>query len=657
MIDAILHGVMAVAQATTPAPATPPKPATLQAQFDAANAAYEGRQCTEAVRLYNEIEARTVNSRNALLAAAVKVRKGICVARSGDSATGAALIRQGMPVLEKSGTEFAADLRDGQMAIGTAAFETFDYDTAAAAYRGALALATGPDRIAPLLSLARTLAFDRDGKALAYAQEAQALVAKEPNVGKDVIALVQTRYARVLLNEGKKEAAYAALKDSLRKQGGLDERVTTSEVATRADLALAALLNGDKEKARTYLAYTGAGRMKDDAFATAIDMKPASCGATTGLKPDDFAVIEFSVSDNGTVEAVNPIYTTGGREVALAFARAVSDWSWSPTEAVKIPAFFRNATRIELRCSTAVERPSIGAPLNDAFGDWLRTQGTTTDWWEQNRARALPLVRADAIRARAANDRPALMAADTWLAQSSLAPQDERKAAAAEAVTLGKTMRAPVAATTYLALAEIDAGTPYDAIPRKWTALLTQPEINGDPLSAATIRMMLANRTYPPAPKEEVQQLIGAVIASPLPDTHPLKIAALLRQADLLAQRGEVAQAKASFDRTGLTSDQCALIAPTPVVQRSGAVSSLYPTDAVQMGFEGWAQVEFDIAADGRTLTQRTIAAYPPFVFSEAAQKMVGATRYRSSFRPEGNTACSANASRFRFQLPRSPGG
>lgn len=649
MIDAILHGLMAVAQATAPAA---PAATTLQAQFDAANAAYEARKCADAIRLYDAVEGRTTGSRNALLLGAVKVRKGICVARNGDNQAGAALIRQGLPALARNAGEFTADLRDAHLALGTAAFDAFDYDAAAASYRDALALAKGIDRIAVLLALSRTLAFDRDGKALAYAQEARDLAAKEPSIGKEVMALIQTRYARVLLNEGKKEEAYAVLKDSLRKQGGLDQRVSTSEVATRADLALAALLNGDRQLAQTYMAYTGAGRMKDDAFAAAINMKSAPCGSATGLKPDDFAVVEFSVADNGTVDAVTPIYTTGGRDVALAFARAVSDWSWSPTESVKIPAFFRSATRIELKCSTAVDRPWLGQPLSEAFDTWVRTQGQRQDWSDMTPARAYPLVRAEATRARAAGDKGALIAADAWIAYSSLPTEAERKAAAAEAVAIARTMQPPAAVTTYLALAEIDADrSHYDQDVRRRTALLTRPEINGDPLSAATLRMMLANRSYPAAPKAEAEQLLAGVIASPLPENHPLKVAALLRQADLLAQRGDVAQARATFDRTGLTSDQCALIAPSPVVQRSGAMSSLYPTEAVQMGFQGWAQVEFDIAADGRTMTQRTIAAYPPFVFGEAAQKMVGATRYRSSFRPEGNTACSANIQRFRFQL------
>lgn len=71
------------------------------------------------------------------------------------------------------------------------------------------------------------------------------------------------------------------------------------------------------------------------------------------------------------------------------------------------------------------------------------------------------------------------------------------------------------------------------------------------------------------------------------------------------------------------------------------------------MGFEGWARVEFDIAADGHTLTPRTVAAYPPFVFGDAAQKMIGATRFRSSFRPDNNTACTGNSQRIVFNLPR----
>lgn len=655
MLDPILHGLMALAQAATPAPpaAAPTKPLTLQAQFDAANTAYSTRNCAEALKLYEVLEKRTATSKNPLLTGAIAVRGGICRIRMGEREAGVAAIRRGLPALGTRPDEFRTDLGAAHLALGEAAYDAFDYDTAATSYKAALDLSKGIDRVIPLLALARTLSFDHDGRALAYAEEARKLTEAEPNIDKATVAAVQTRYARVLLNEGRNADAYTVLKDSVKKQGGLDNRVNLSEVATRADLAQAALLNGDRERARTYLAYTGAARMEKAPFAGARQMTLPACGNATGLKPTDVAVIEFSLGDDGIVRNVSPIYTTGDRTVALALARSVGDWSWQPSDAVTIPAFWRQTARVELRCSTAAERPSISVPLNDAFDAWLASKGSPAfDWAEQPAARALPLARAEVQRARAAGDRIAELRALGWMLDSQLLSAEQARPLVAEALSLAQASGAPVAVTTrfWISNAYV-AARDYDQLLGGFRTVLRRPEVAADPLSAATVRMMLANGGTQVRNAERTQ-LIDAVLASPLPDTHPLKVAALLNRADLSAQSGDAAAAQAAFTRTGLSSDQCALIAPTPAIARSGALGG-YPQAALQMGFEGWAKVEFDIAADGHTLTPRTVAAYPPFVFGDAAQKIVTATRYRSSFRPDNNTACTGNAQRFMFQMPR----
>ncbi|WP_242416604.1 energy transducer TonB [Sphingomonas panni] len=656
MLEPILHGLMALAQAATPAQpaATPPKPLTLQAQFDAANTAYSTRNCADALKLYDALERRTATNKNALLAAAIAVRGGICRIRMGDGEAGVAAIRRGLPTLAARPDEFRADLGAAHLALGEAAYDGFDYDAAETSFKAALDMAKGIDRVIPLLALARTLSFDHDGRALAYAEEARKLTEAEPNIDKATVAAVQTRYARVLLNDGRHADAYSVLKDSLKKQGGLDNRVNLSEVATRADLAQAALLNGDREHARTYLAYTGAARMEKAPFAGARQMELPPCGATTGLKPSDVAVIEFALGDDGIVRNVSPIYTTGDRKVALALARSVSDWSWQPSDAVTIPVFWRQMARVELRCSTAIERPSISQPLDEAFDAWLTSKGSPAfAWEEQPAARALPLARAEVQRACAAGDRVAELRALGWMFNSQLVNAEEARPLVAEALTLAQATNAPVAVATRFRISDAYvAAKEYRQVLDGFRTILRRPEVAADPLSAATVRMMLANGGSQVRAAERTQ-LIDAVLASPLPDTHPLKVAALLNRADLAAQSGDTAAAQAAFTRTGLSSDQCALIAPTPAVARQGASSSLYPTEAFQMGFEGWAKVEFDIAADGHTLTPRTVAAYPPFVFGDAAQKMVTATRYRSSYRPDNNTACTGNAQRFMFQMPR----
>ena len=67
--------------------------------------------------------------------------------------------------------------------------------------------------------------FDHDGEALKLADEARTIVASTPGMTKKDVAISQTLYARVLMNEGRKKEAYDLLKDSLRKQGGLSLKV------------------------------------------------------------------------------------------------------------------------------------------------------------------------------------------------------------------------------------------------------------------------------------------------------------------------------------------------------------------------------------------------------------------------------------------------
>ena len=137
-----------------------------------------------------------------------------------------------------------------------------------------------------------------------------------------------------------------------------------------------------------------------------------------------------------------------------------------------------------------------------------------------------------------------------------------------------------------------------------------------------------------------------------LPDQHPLKVSALLQRANQLAKAGDLPAARALFDRTGLTEEQCAMIEPKPDVRRSGFSARNYPMEALRNGFEGWVQAEFDIAADGTTVEPRATVAYPPFVFDEAAVGMFKATRFTSSYRPAGSLACAANRNKVIFRLP-----
>lgn len=633
----------------------PPKaaaPSNLQARFDAASEAAGAGRCRDAVSQFEAIEASGAAKRNPLVAAAIAVRKGGCLIGTARSTEGEAAIRQGLPVLEAKGDAFAGDVRDARLTLATAAILRFDYDAAERQAEAALALSKEAARVRPLMLLARIRMFDRDGRALALADEARTITMSSPSFTKKDVAVAQTLYARVLMNEGRKKEAYDALKDSLRKQGGLTLKVSLADIGTRSDLAIAALQNGDRDAAREYLAYTGAGRMKDSPFTTGAGMESPACGEATGLKPQDVAIVEFTLEDDGHVSSVSPIYTPGDRNVALAFARVVAGWSWKAEDAAKIPLLFRYATRVEMRCAKAGDRPAITAPLQEAFEGWLRSAGAPVPAWkDMPDARALPLQRA--ALTGAPGDRPALLQAAVAVAQNPVAPGSEREIAAKKAGAAAQTLDMPAPARTYVALALADIRDGRDSTRNYYRSLLADPKTAADPLSAATLRLLIAAPGYRERAPADAKALLDAVIDAPdLPARHPLKVNAMLQEANVLAAKGDLPGARAVFDRTGLSEEQCAMIGLTPSMRRSGAGSNDYPMEAVRMGFEGWVRTEFDVAADGATVAPRAVIAYPPFVFDDAATGIIRDSRYTSSFRPSGSLACSGNQQNIVFRLP-----
>lgn len=194
----------------------------------------------------------------------------------------------------------------------------------------------------------------------------------------------------------------------------------------------------------------------------------------------------------------------------------------------------------------------------------------------------------------------------------------------------------------------------YDAA--KYRAALRQtlaePGVAADPVAAATLRLAIVAPRYRAKLPADAITLLETVIAGPLPDNHSLKIAALLQKANVLAETGDYAGAQAAFRQTGLTAEQCSLFGLTPAVTRGGGSSSDYPDAAVRFGFEGWVRAEFDVTADGRTATQRAVAAYPPFIFNDAAVGIVRGARFTSSYRPEGALACSGQQRSIVFRMP-----
>lgn len=674
--------LLAAVQAAAPTPTPAPTPATgAQAMFDRANRLYEQRQCGEAVPLYTAVEQQAAIRKSALARAAIALRKGVCIGVLGDHDQAAALIETAMPVLEAKGEGFASDRRDGHIALGKRLWLRFDYDGAERQFDRALALSKGVERYQPLAYLAQITSFDGGEKPLAYAAEAAALAEQIPSVDAGSRMLQRAQHARILLNQNRLAEGYGELRALLSKSGGLGLRVGIDDIVIRSDLALAALLRKDEADARRYLAYTGQGRIpKGLRFERGAQMAPPSCGGPAGLSPDEKAVIEFGIADDGSVTGVNPIYVTGGRKAAVAFAEAVSHWSWEPRAVQAIPEIFRATIRVQMACSNAVDRPDPATPLRETSQEWLTGQGMpaliaslpdgrilAAAWGYDEDGDAAPADRkrfAAALRTlttAAEGKGPALLTgALVMSAQSGALPLAERLAAARRAVqvaqpgTVAPSLRAH-AALTVMSLGAREKQAAPDVAPLR--AALVQPDIAGDPLAAATLRLIivvLSNRRGLLALPPDADALLAAVIAEPaLPASHPLKVSALLQRASLLAERGDLAGAAAAYAATGLTDEQCATLGVVPALRSANNADAKFPLEAMRWGFEGWVRLEADIAADGRAIGVRPVIAYPPFVFENGATAVMRGARYRASFRPEGaGAACTARSETVNFRIP-----
>ena len=184
--------------------------------------------------------------------------------------------------------------------------------------------------------------------------------------------------------------------------------------------------------------------------------------------------------------------------------------------------------------------------------------------------------------------------------------------------------------------------------------LAASPDLARDPLAADTLRLSGAKFAHwfdDPSPVHAQLEIVAG--DSRLDEHHPLRQAANLRLADLAAEAGQIDQARAAFERTGLTAEQCSLLGVKPTLTKSHASGNDYPTQALMYGFEGWTKVEYDVKANGTTEGGRTLMAYPPFVFSDGAAGMTKAFVFDKSYRAGDSVACTADRQSISFQIPK----
>jgi outer membrane biosynthesis protein TonB len=425
-------------------------------------------------------------------------------------------------------------------------------------------------------------------------------------------------------------------------------------VSARSDAAIASLLAGKSDEARRYMAMTGAGRLTKGEFDPAVQMDVPPCGGEADLRPADMAVVEFTIGDDGVVRNVSPIYAAGGGAVALEFARAVRDWSWTPEQAKALPPFFRSNVRVEMRCSTAFERPSIGKILDADMAAWLQTKGLSLPT-EERGADAVTVVRQRAALAAAeAKSGPnsvATLPPLYALVNNAVVGREETNVLARRALAIAEAQGAPPTARLPLDInvrmtASADSWKD-GAYARAVTPLLSVPAYANDPQARAAIQLLIAERTNNRTRRAPLLQEVAD--DTRLKPNDPFRVGALIRLASLQQQAGDTAAARATFDRSGLAANQCAILDAPPHMLSAGGT---FPNDAFVWGFEGWTKSQFDVGADGRVVNERAVLSYPPFIFTKAGTAAVAGSRWSKTFRPDGGVGCGGLARSVRFKMP-----
>jgi tetratricopeptide (TPR) repeat protein len=654
------------AYADAPAAVAPSSPPSLQQLFNQASDAEQKQDCATALPIFDHLVHDPRVKAGSLAAAAIAVRRGHCLIDTGKPDEGEASVEQGLPIMQKAGPEFAGDVAVAEKALGDLAFLRSDQAAAIAHYQAWLAVVGGSDRLYPLLRLAMITAFDGGSQPLAYADEALRIVLAQPKPDKSWLSRVHDIHGRILLNQGQVKPAYAELKEALSLAGGLTYKIHHEDVELRGDLAQAALLNGDRDSARKYLSYTGEGRIAESPFAVAVAMAAPDCGSETGLTPQDSAIVEFSISDDGSISGAQTIYTRGNFAVASAFANAVDKWFWRPEDIARLPPFYRTLTRVEMRCSNGGGNvPSIETPLTNRFFAWASTVLPQPPAQTPFAGARLQELKGLANVAISNGDRQTAAAAlGAWaILNPRIGPADLD--AFDRAIALGQQAAIPPQALNALRVLrmprELSANRLKMADWRGYASLSAHarfvtvadgPALADDPLAADTL-LMLAVPARPDHSEQDAAITLAQRVADDrrLPEHFPLRQAALLWLANQSAQAGKLAEAQAYFQRTGLNEEQCALIGPEPALRSTGVSSSDYPMEAYIMGFEGWVRLEYNINANGTTADARPLISYPPFVFEDAATKMAKNIRYQLSYRPSGGEACSAQPQSIKFVL------
>lgn len=628
------------------AAAAPVEAQTLQQRYDAAEAALAAGEYEKASTLFADVLARMGKTQRGTPAEAdLRQRIGETDIALGRLESGLATLTPVIAIYEKAKATSA--LVDAHGLIGRAHEKLGEMRQAAESYQAAYDLNTDPAKIQTLsIPLARALVFTDAARARRMADA----MLKDFRPGEDkrrsgeLLGEFQMLRGRVELNAGNHKEALEWFKTAAKSAGGIGTRVSLSDIAIRSDLALASFLTGDLDKAFYYIAMTGAGRMggKGPQFPDGSALTLPDCSPAFNLGPDDLVVLDIALSDDGRVLSAAPVYSSKPGEIEAVFVKAARSWLWSAEEMQKTEPFWRISTRVAVRCTFNTERRWIGdAFMRELVGE---TKAQTVSFGPLAGKADTETLRRELARLEAATgpDSPALVPVLTRLAEKDdEGVYVERARQIMEASDLSARRRAI-----------LDALIARNRVQRGGEALQRQPDASWPSDVADWFRVEQALELEKRRRSDRAEPLYAEVFRRGDPKTDTLAQFAALRLASIAYDRKAQEQASGFLAATGLRPDQCALLDAAPIGRNNWVTADDYPQAAVNWGAEGYIVMGYDIAVDGKVKTPRVVFAYPPFVFEDTMEAVVGRWRFKPIYREGEQIGCTGARQTFRFFIP-----
>jgi tetratricopeptide (TPR) repeat protein len=622
------------------APATPSR----QAVYNDAQAAYDSGDWGKAVAGFTQVLAGT--QKQTRPEAVIRSRLAEALLHSGrlDESSAQARIAVAALRANPSGGGVDQSLIATYVTLGDALRLNLFDEEAIDAYKQAQALAVGPD-----LADARTRAAL--GIVLAAivthpdlaASAADVILADQKGFRaqpRDLQAQVLAWRAMAELNEGDPHKSLPFMKQAIALNGAALNRVSLSQVAVRGDAALVYEMLHDSEAASEYLTYSGAGHLRNDDWLRGARTDLPACGPE--ITPEDTAVIEFAIADDGRTAGATPIYASRPGQMGVLFARSVRGWRWRPAAVTRLDGFWRSAIRVQLRCVAQSPAPDISDAFYDATRDWLQSKGVSDDLRDPDSQVVESIGAKSSLRGDVAEIRTLFRHLRGRAAADRLDMLLVQNGAPAEVRALAASLDASGTAA--------ERARQLENVPQQFD------RIEGGQRSAAWLRTERAISLETSGRFTQARPLLEAVVQLPsaiLAADDPIRNVATLHLSLHDRRAGDFAAAQARIADAGLTDDPCSMLNVRPVPTNTRVSSEVVPDEARTWMFEGWVKEDYNIRADGTVKEVRTVIAYPPFIFGAAMERAVARFRYLPPTFGDTAMSCAGQTYTEQFVVPK----